>query len=118
MSELAAEARLVAVDGMDELEELVDSAETLLLELYTDGCTLCQSMEPVLSNVARATDATVVTFNAGDDLRTVDRFDVRSVPTLVLFEDGAVVATLADGFVPTERVVEFVESGGASERAD
>ncbi|RBI62517.1 thioredoxin [halophilic archaeon] len=100
-----------AADG-EELDRLVAEHDLVLAEFYTKGCALCQAIEPVLGNVARATDATVVTVNPGDDLDLVDRFDVRSVPTLLLFEDGDLVDRMAEGFQGTEAVVDFVERRG------
>jgi len=67
-------------------------------------------MEPVLGNVARAAGVAVGLVNPGDDLALLERFDVRSVPTLVLFAGGEPVATTADGFLGTGVVVEFVET--------
>ena len=100
-----------AADG-EELDRLVAEHDFVLAEFYTKGCALCQAIEPVLGNVARATDATVVTVNPGEDLDLVDRFDVRSVPTLLLFEDGDLVDRMAEGFQQTESVVDFVERRG------
>lgn len=92
-----------------ELDEILASHDTVLVEFYTKGCTLCQAMEPVLGNVARAADVAVAMVNPGGDIGLVDRFDVRSVPTLVLVRDGEEVARLADGFTGAEDVVAFVE---------
>lgn len=103
------EKPLRLADG-EELDDVVAANDVVLAEFYTKGCTLCQAIEPVLGNVARATEATVAMLNPRDDLDLVDRYDVRSVPTLLLFRDGAVVGRLAEGFQGTETVVEFVES--------
>ncbi|WP_439028645.1 thioredoxin family protein [Haloarchaeobius sp. DT45] len=102
--------RPLRLTGGEELTDLVEAEPLVLVEFYTKGCGKCQSMEPILGNVARVTDATVAMVNPGDDLSLMDEFDIRSVPTLVLFRDGERVATLADGFVPTDEVVSFVES--------
>ncbi|MCT9095524.1 thioredoxin family protein [Haloarchaeobius sp. HME9146] len=102
--------RPVRLTGGDELDDLVSTEPLVLVEFYTKGCGKCQSMEPILGNVARVTDATVAMVNPGDDLSLMDEFDIRSVPTLVLFRDGEPVASLADGFVPTDEVVDFVET--------
>lgn len=98
-----------------ELDDLLAEEPLVLLELYTNGCGKCQAMEPVVGTVARVTDATVAMVNPGDDMSLLDRFEVRSTPTFVLLHDGEQVATLADGFVETERLVAFVESRGESE---
>jgi len=94
------------------LDAFVAEHDLALVDLYTKGCTLCQAIEPVVGNVARATEAAVGMVNPRDDLELVEEYDVRSVPTLLLFADGELVGRMADGFQETEAVVEFVESRG------
>ena len=92
-----------------ELEAFLSESNTALVEFYTDGCGICASMEPVLGVVARETDVPVVLVNPRDDPSLIERFDVRSVPTLVLVDDGIEVARLAEGFVGADEVVAVVE---------
>jgi len=94
-------------------EELVDLLEThspVLVDFYTKGCTLCQSIEPVLGNVARATGITVGMINPQFDLDLVEEYSIKSVPTLVVFEDGEEIGRLAEGFQGSDAVVEFINS--------
>ncbi len=100
--------RLDDGEGFDDLRE---STELLLVEFYTNGCSMCAAMEPVLGNVARATDATVAMVNAGYALDLAERYSISSVPTLLLFEDGELVDRLADGFQGADAVLSFLESG-------
>lgn len=101
---------VVRLDDTDDLDALLDQEDRVLLDLYTSGCSLCQAIEPVLGNVARAReDVTVAMANAGDDLDFVERYDIRSVPTLVLFEDGEVVAKLANGFQGGDAIETFLD---------
>jgi thioredoxin 1 len=92
----------------EELDALVEEHDLVLAEFYTKGCARCDAIEPVLGNVARATDVVVVTINPVTDLPLVEEYDVTSVPALVLFEDGERVGHLADGFQGTEELLEFV----------
>ena len=99
------------LDGSEEFDDLRESTDLLLVEFYTNGCSMCAAMEPVLGNVARATDATVAMVNAGHALDVAERYSVSSVPTLLLFADGELVGRLADGFQGADAVVSFVERG-------
>jgi thioredoxin 1 len=101
--------RPVDLDGEAELDAFVDADPVALVEFYTEGCGMCASMEPVLGNVARASEAAVGLVNPRDDPPLVDRFDVRSVPTLVLFVDGEPVARRSEGFVGADDLVSWVE---------
>jgi thioredoxin-like negative regulator of GroEL len=98
------------IERREQLEEILAEQDLVLLEFYTNGCGICASLEPVLGNVARVTDAVVVMVNAGDDLGLAGEHNVQSVPTLVLFDEGEPVERLAEGFVGTDRLVELVES--------
>ncbi|WP_435180177.1 thioredoxin family protein [Halorussus sp. AFM4] len=108
----------VRLEDGDDLDAFVAEHDLALVDFYTKGCSLCQAIEPVVGNIARATDAAVAMLNPRDDLDLVDEYDVRSVPTLLLFEDGELVGRMAEGFRGTEAVVEFVESRGESVRSD
>lgn len=100
--------RPISLADEEALDELLASHDLVVLELYTDGCSICASMEPILTNVARATDAVVATVNPRDDPPLVDRFSVQSVPKFVLFVDGEPVAERAEGFVPNDDFVSWV----------
>lgn len=95
-------------DGGD-LEAFLDRHDVALVEFYTKGCSKCQAMEPVLGNVARETGIPIGLVNPGDDLELVERFDIESAPTLIVFEDGEEVGRRADGFVPGDDLVATLE---------
>lgn len=98
-----------------ELRDAVVDHDLVLVDFYTKGCTLCQSIEPVLGSVARAADVPVLLVNPRTDPSLVSEHDIRSVPTLALFRadeggEPTEVDRVADGFVGAERIVEFVEN--------
>lgn len=111
------ENRPVSLATAAELDAFVGNHERALIEFYTDGCSACAAMEPVLSGVAKSTDVAVATMNPRDDPDLVETYDVRSVPKLLLFEGGELVATREDGFVGVDEVRAFVgiEEDGARE---
>lgn len=100
--------RPVRLGDEAELDDFRTERDTALVEFYTDGCGICNSMEPVLGSLARGLDIAVGQVNPRDDPPLVERFDVRSVPLFVLFVDGEPVARLADGFVPGEKLESWV----------
>ncbi len=101
---------VVQLESQSELDAFVSEARLVLVEFYTDGCGICQSMEPVIGNLARELDISIGTVNPRDDPPLVDRFDVRSVPLFVLFDDGDPVARLADGFVGGDDLTNWIET--------
>ena len=92
-----------------DLETFVDSHGLALVEFHTEGCSICASMEPVLGAVSRKTAVAIGTINPRDDPPLIDRFDVRSVPLLVIFVDGDPVARRAEGFVGVDDLTAWLE---------
>jgi thioredoxin-like negative regulator of GroEL len=109
-SEADATPRPTHLDDEAALDAFVGDHSFAVVEFYTEGCGICASMEPVLGNVARASDAAVALVNPRDDPPLVDRFDVRSVPLLVVFVDGEPVARRADGFVGVDDLLDWLDS--------
>jgi thioredoxin-like negative regulator of GroEL len=106
--------RPIAVDTATELQAVVDDHSLVLVEFHTKGCTLCQSIEPVLGTVARVADVAVATCNPRTDLSLVERFRIRSVPTLVLLADGDEIGRLADGFQGVQSILDFIDEARPS----
>ncbi|MDG5778531.1 thioredoxin family protein [Haloarculaceae archaeon H-GB2-1] len=105
----AATRRPRSLDDEAALDDLLEAEDRVLVEFYTEGCSACAAMEPVLGNVARETEVTVAVCNPRDDPPLVDRFQITSVPALVAFENGEEVGRLADGFQGVEAVLAFLE---------
>jgi thioredoxin-like negative regulator of GroEL len=103
-------ARVTQLTSEAELDTFVTEASVVLVEFYTDGCGICQSMEPVLSNLARGLAIQVGTVNPRDDPPLIDRFDVQSVPLFVLFVDGEPIARRADGFISGDDLTDWIET--------
>jgi len=101
--------RPTSLDGEPALDAFVADHEVAVVEFYTEGCGICQSMEPILGNVARGLDVAVGLVNPRDDPPLVDRFEVRSVPLFVLFVDGEPVDRRAEGFIPGDELTAWIE---------
>ena len=102
--------RPVHLEDESALDALVADEDVVLVEFYTEGCTICQSMEPVLGVVASDIDGTVALVNPRDDPVLIERFSVQSVPLFVCFVDGNPVDRRAEGFIGADDLVSWVES--------
>ena len=101
--------RPVSLADEPGLDAFVSESDVALVEFYTDGCGICRSMEPVLTNVARQLDVAVGLVNPRDDPPLVERFDIRSVPLFVLFVDGEPVDRRAEGFISGDDLTEWID---------
>jgi len=69
-------------------EDLLETEETLLVDFYADWCGPCQMMAPTVEELAAEIEATVVKIDVEKLPPVAARFDVKSIPAFVVFEDG------------------------------
>jgi thioredoxin 1 len=64
----------------------------VLVDFYADWCGPCKKVAPILEELAQeATDVKIVKVNFDQNPELAKRYDIKSLPSLLVFKDGQVV---------------------------
>ena len=90
--------------------EVLNSDKPVLLDFYADWCGPCKMLSPVLHEIAEenAGALKVGKVNVDEQMELAMRFQVSSIPMLVVFKDGKVVAKSV-GYRPKPEIAAMVE---------
>lgn len=90
-------------------EEVLLSNKPVVVDVYADWCGPCKAIAPVLEalSVELEDEITIVKINADHSNELVKSYGVRSIPTLLYFENGEVVREHI-GAATRSKIVEFI----------
>lgn len=89
-----ASAQVVEIATEERFERVVHTQERILVDFYAEWCAPCQSMAPVVEELAAETEASVVRVNVEEAPLVAHEYDVRSIPTFLALRAGGVVGRL------------------------
>ena len=91
-------------------DEVLKSDTPVLVDYWAEWCGPCKAIAPVLEDVAPEFSGRVkiVKMNIDENPNTPPKYGIRSIPTLMLFKNGAVESTKVGGLNKTQ-LTEFLD---------
>jgi thioredoxin 1 len=92
--------------------EVIDASKTqpVLVDFWADWCRPCHMLAPTVGEIANEYNGKlkVVKLNVDESMNTAGRFNIRGIPTLLIFKGGEVADQIV-GAVPKEQISKVVE---------
>ena len=93
----------------NNFEEIKNSEKTVLLDFYADWCGPCRMVSPIVDEIAEENPQFLVgKINVDNEPELAEKFEVFSIPTLVVLKNGSVVNQSA-GAKPKAQILSMLE---------
>src|SRR5438477_3526 len=92
-------------------QEVLQSETPVLVDYWAEWCGPCKMIAPALEHIATeyAGRLKVVKLNIDENPATPPKYNVRGIPTLMLFKNGSLEAQKV-GAIPRTQLVAFIDS--------
>ena len=102
-------SEVLHINDADFETVVVQSDIPVLVDFWAPWCGPCKIIAPILDEIAPefAGKVKIVKINVDDNQLVAGQFGIRSIPTLLLFKNGQLVATQV-GALPKNQLAAFI----------
>ncbi len=95
---------------MESFNTIINSNKPVLVDFFAEWCGPCKAMAPILKDVKSnlGEKATIIKVDVDRNQDAAMAYQIRSVPTLMMFKNGKVVWKQS-GVVPSNELIRIFE---------
>ncbi len=95
---------------MASFSEIINAEKPVLVDFFATWCGPCQTMKPILDDLKSklGNTASVLKVDVDKNPHAASKYQIRSVPTLILFKQGKIVWRQS-GVVPANQLAQIIK---------
>ena len=101
-----------SVSDGDFQTEVIDASKSqpVMVDFWADWCRPCHILAPTVAEIANdySGKLKVVKLNVDENISAAGKFNIRGIPTLLIFKGGQVADQLV-GALPKEQITKVIE---------
>ncbi|MGY0219473.1 thioredoxin TrxA [Endozoicomonadaceae bacterium StTr2] len=111
MAEMDNTGGIVNITDASFADDVLNAEGPVLVDYWAEWCGPCKMIAPVLEEVAREYEGKlkICKLNIDENEQTAPKYNVRGIPTLMLFKNGNVEATKV-GALSKSQLTAFLDS--------
>ncbi len=92
-------------------EEVLNSSKPVFVDFWAEWCGPCRAVSPAVEEVSKEYDGKVdfVKVNVDQNNKLASKYNVFSIPTLAIFQNGKVIAQQA-GAASKDKIKSYIDS--------
>lgn len=98
------------IDQQEFVNEVLDGEGLVLVDFFATWCGPCKMLTPVLEQLSTELEgkATILSVDVDESQQLAMKYNVYSVPTMILFKNGEKVDQMV-GFLPKPNIQNWIE---------
>ena len=92
-------------------KEVINSKKTILVDFWASWCGPCQMIAPIVEEISNEMlgKIEIGKLNVDEQPEIAIKYDVMSIPTLILFKEGKIFDTII-GYHTKKEILEFINA--------